>query len=66
LAQHGTIRKFHLETLNNFASRMGKATDEACSALTQVANYMAQSYDAIAEKHHCMILGIRYGLMLRT
>jgi len=47
LAQHGTIKENStLETLNNFASRMGKATDEACSALTQVANYMAQSYDA--------------------
>jgi len=30
-----------LETLNDFASRMEKATDEACSALTWAADDMA-------------------------
>jgi len=35
------LRESHLETLNNFASRMGKAMDKACSALTQAANDMA-------------------------
>ena len=42
------LRESHLETLNNFASRMGKATDEAHSALTQAADDMAQFYDT----HH--------------
>jgi len=28
------LRESCLETLNDFTSRMGKATDEACSALT--------------------------------
>jgi len=43
-----TLRDSHLETLNDFTSRMGKAMDEAHSALTQAANDMAQLYDA-----HC-------------
>src|SRR5882724_940941 len=34
--------------LNDFTSRMEKAMDEACSALTQAANNMAQFYDT-----HC-------------
>jgi len=42
------LRESHLETLNDFASRMGKATDKACLALTQAADDMAQFYDA----HH--------------
>src|SRR5882724_1558883 len=42
------LRDSHLETLNDFTSRMGKAMDEAHSALTQAANDMAQLYDA-----HC-------------
>ena len=41
------LRESHLETINDFASRM-ENTDEACLALTQAANYMAQFYDA----HH--------------
>src|SRR5882724_10892363 len=40
------LRESHLETLNDFASRMGKAMDEAHSALTQVADDMARFYDA--------------------
>jgi len=35
------LRESRLETLNDFASRMEKATDEACSALTQAADDMA-------------------------
>ena len=35
------LRESHLETLNNFTSRMWKAMDKACSALTQAANDMA-------------------------
>ena len=35
------LRESYLETLNDFTSRMGKATDEAHSALTQVADDMA-------------------------
>src|SRR5882724_3373648 len=42
------LRESHLETLNDFTSRMERATDEACLALTQAADYMAQFYDA----HH--------------
>src|SRR5882724_1198358 len=42
------LRESHLETLNNFSCRMGKAMDKARSALTQAANDMAQFYDT----HH--------------
>src|SRR5882724_9777113 len=42
------LRESHLETLNDFTSRMGKATDEAHSALTQGANNIIQLYNA----HH--------------
>jgi len=35
------LRESCLETLNDFASRMGKAMDEAHSALTQAADNMA-------------------------
>src|SRR5882724_10063531 len=42
------LRESRLETLNDFTSRMEKATDEACLSLTQAANDMAQFYDA----HH--------------
>jgi len=35
------LRESHLETLNDFASRMEKAMDEAHSALTQAADDMA-------------------------
>jgi len=42
------LRESCLEALNDFASRMGKATDEAHSVLTQVADDMAQFYNA----HH--------------
>jgi len=34
------LRESHLETLNDFASRMEKATDKAHSALTQAADNM--------------------------
>src|SRR5882724_9351834 len=40
------LRESHLETLNDFASRMEKATEEACSALARAADNMAQFYDA--------------------
>src|SRR5882724_10392796 len=40
------LRESCLETLNDFASRMGKAMDEACPALTQAADNMAQFYYA--------------------
>jgi len=39
------LRESRLETLNDFASRMEKATDKACSALTRAADNMAQFYD---------------------
>jgi len=39
------LRESNLETLNDFASRMEKATDETHSALTQAADNMAQFYD---------------------
>jgi len=42
------LRESCLETLNEIASRMEQATDEACSALTIAADDMAQFYDA----HH--------------
>jgi len=42
------LRESDLETLNDFTSRMEKATEEVCSALTQAADNMAQFYDA-----HC-------------
>jgi len=42
------LRESHLETLNDFTSRMEKATDEALLALTQAADNMAQFYNA----HH--------------
>ena len=42
------LRESCLATLNDFTSRMEKATDEACSALTQAANDMAWFYDT-----HC-------------
>ena len=42
------LRESHLETLKDFASSMEKATDEACSALTQAADDMSRFYDA----HH--------------
>ena len=42
------LRESHLETLNDFASRMDKAMDEAHSTLTRAANDMAWLYDA----HH--------------
>src|SRR5882724_7875690 len=42
------LRESCLETLNDFTSRMGKATDEAHSALTQGANNIIQLYNA----HH--------------
>src|SRR5882724_3514214 len=42
------MRETHMETLNDFASWMEAATKEACSALTQAADDMAQFYDA-----HC-------------
>jgi len=35
------LRESCLESLNDFASRMEKATDEACSALTQAVDDMA-------------------------
>jgi len=35
------LRESRLETLNDFASRMEKATDEACLALILAANDMA-------------------------
>jgi len=60
------LRDSHLETLNDFTSRMGMAMDEAYSALTQAANTWPNSMMPIVEKHHCMRLGIRYGLMVRT
>src|SRR5882724_8706277 len=40
------LRESHLETLNNFASRMEKAAEEARSALARAADDMAQFYDA--------------------
>jgi len=40
------LRESHLETLNDFASRMEKATEEARSALARAANDMARFYDA--------------------
>src|SRR5882724_3049348 len=40
------LRESRLETLNHFASRMEKATEEVCSALTRAADDMAQFYDA--------------------
>jgi len=42
------LRESLLETLNDFASRMEKATEEACSALAQAADDMAQFYNS-----HC-------------
>src|SRR5882724_9843222 len=42
------LRESRLETLNNFASRMEKATEEVHSALARAANDMARFYDA----HH--------------
>ena len=42
------LRESRLETLNDFASRMEKATDEAHLALTRAADNMAQFYNA----HH--------------
>jgi len=42
------LRESHLETLNDFASRMEMAMEEAHSALAQAADDMAQFYDA-----HC-------------
>jgi len=42
------LRESRLETLNDFTSRMEKATDEACLALTWAANNMAGFYDT----HH--------------
>jgi len=35
------LRESRLETLNDFASRMEKATDESCLALTHAADNMA-------------------------
>src|SRR5882724_12581958 len=40
------LRESHLETLNNFTSRIELAMDEAHSALSQAADDMAQFYDA--------------------
>src|SRR5882724_4935215 len=40
------LRESHLETLNDFASTMEKAMEEACSALTRAADDMAPFYDA--------------------
>ena len=40
------LRESHLETLNDFTSRMEKTTDGAHSALTQAADDMARFYDA--------------------
>src|SRR5882724_7384515 len=40
------LRESCLETLNDFASRMEKATEEACSALARAANDMARFYGA--------------------
>jgi len=42
------LKESCLETSNDFASIMEKATDKACSALTQAADDMAQFYDT----HH--------------
>src|SRR5882724_11013243 len=42
------LRESCLETLNDFASRMEKATEEVHSALARAADDMAQFYDA-----HC-------------
>jgi len=39
------LRESHLETLKDFTSRMNKATDKACSALSQAADNMARFYD---------------------
>jgi len=39
------LRESHLKTLNDFASRMTAATNEALSALTKAADDMAQFYN---------------------
>src|SRR5882724_3215369 len=39
------LRESHLETLKDFTSRMNKATDEACLALSQAADDMARFYN---------------------
>jgi len=52
-AQHQTepqlgmepLRELHLKTLNNFASKMTKVMNEACSTLTKVVDNMAWFYD---------------------
>ena len=40
------IRESRLESLDNFASRMAQATEEAWAALVKAADNMAQFYDA--------------------
>jgi len=40
------LRELHLETLNDFASRMEAAMKEACLALSQAVDDMARFYDA--------------------
>src|SRR5882724_5675898 len=39
------LRESCLETLKDFTSRMNKATDEACSALSRAADDMARFYN---------------------
>jgi len=45
------VRESHLETLNDFASRMEVATKEAPSALTRAADDMAHSMTHMRRKH---------------
>ena len=40
------IHESQLESLDNFASRMAQATEEAQAALVKAADNMAQFYDA--------------------
>src|SRR5882724_114710 len=56
------LRESHLETLNDFASRMEKATEEAHSALAQAADDMARFYDAHRRKAPLYEVGDRVWL----
>jgi len=60
------LRESHLETLNDFTSRMEKATEEAHSALTEQLTIWPNSMMPTAGKHHYTRLEIGYGSMVIT
>jgi len=57
------IKRIHLETLNDFAARMEKATEEVRSASPEQPMIWPDSMMPTAGKHHCMRSEIGYGLM---